>query len=416
LDKALDSAEKGRSLFHGEEELDQEEIAIMGVAYAYAAKGELEEAVNTAQEAVALAQDTKHKRGEISALATLCEMHKLNDDLEAASEAAKAMRKVCQSIADGKMESLALYNLTSLHIAQGEGKLAVKAIESAVKICQKEGQKRQQVHMLLLSAEARLTLANEISEKASYDAGAQRTMGECTQKALVAVKDAVALAAKVGSASLQALAQHWNAQIMLAMSDTMNAMSAAEKARGFFQQAKDPIGEGYSLVVSAKAQLQEQNRPKAQSDAEEALALFKAAEDKAGEDMAQEVLSQCSFGMGGGAPSAEMMAQWQAMQQEGGGGDAAGASAVAVAAKPKGLDPEEVLQTVQEMAKSAIGLDDAVYLDSPLMDSGMDSLTAVSFRNGLQQNLGVKLPSSLMFDYPTMKEVANRIVELSLDA
>merc|ERR1712079_880675 len=83
------------------------------------------------------------------------------------------------------------------------------------------------------------------------------------------------------------------------------------------------------------------------------------------------------------------------------------AQAQSVAAvKPKGLNPEMVSQTVQEMAKAAIGLDDAVYLDSPLMDSGMDSLTAVSFRNGLQQNLGVKLPSSLMFDYPTMKEVA----------
>merc|ERR1712083_1121837 len=83
--------------------------------------------------------------------------------------------------------------------------------------------------------------------------------------------------------------------------------------------------------------------------------------------------------------------------------------------KPKGLDPEMVSQTVQHMAKQAIGLDDELYMDSALMDSGMDSLTAVSFRNGLQQNLGVKLPSSLMFDYPTMKEVAKRIVELSLE-
>merc|ERR1719191_2083969 len=97
------------------------------------------------------------------------------------------------------------------------------------------------------------------------------------------------------------------------------------------------------------------------------------------------------------------------------GAPAAAAGASSVVAKQKGLDPEEVERVVQEMAKAAIGLDDAVYLDSPLMDSGMDSLTAVSFRNGLQQNLGVKLPSSLMFDYPTMKEVANRIVELSLE-
>merc|ERR1712187_271430 len=110
-----------------------------------------------------------------------------------------------------------------------------------------------------------------------------------------------------------------------------------------------------------------------------------------------------------------MMAQLQAMQAGGGGGGGGDVGASLVVEKPKGLDSEMVMQTVQEMAKAAIGLDDAVYLDSPLMDSGMDSLTAVSFRNGLQQNLGVKLPSSLMFDYPTMKEVAKRIVELSLE-
>ncbi|CAE7346884.1 pikAII, partial [Symbiodinium pilosum] len=68
-----------------------------------------------------------------------------------------------------------------------------------------------------------------------------------------------------------------------------------------------------------------------------------------------------------------------------------------------GLDAAMVQATVQEMARQAIGVDDELFLDSALMDSGMDSLTAVSFRNGLQQQLGVKLPSSLMFDYPTMK-------------
>merc|ERR1719188_1396536 len=100
----------------------------------------------------------------------------------------------------------------------------------------------------------------------------------------------------------------------------------------------------------------------------------------------------------------------------GGGGGESGAAPVGMsieAVKPKGLNPDDVMQTVVAMAREAVGVEDGVYLDSPLMDSGMDSLTAVSFRNGLQQSLNVKLPSSLMFDYPTMKEVANRIVELS---
>jgi len=90
-----------------------------------------------------------------------------------------------------------------------------------------------------------------------------------------------------------------------------------------------------------------------------------------------------------------------------------GVESAVVDVKQKGLNPEDVMQQVQALARESIGFDEGLYVDSPLMDSGMDSLTAVSFRNGLQQTLAVKLPSSLMFDYPTMKEVANRIVELS---
>merc|ERR1712061_877472 len=144
-----------------------------------------------------------------------------------------------------------------------------------------------------------------------------------------------------------------------------------------------------------------------------ALKLFKDCGDNVGQDLANEMLQEIGVDK---RPKFDMMqyqmmpGQMEAAPQEMGGGMAQSV----VAEKPKGLNAEMVQQTVQEMAKAAIGLDDAVYLDSPLMDSGMDSLTAVSFRNGLQQNLGVKLPSSLMFDYPTMKEVAKRIVELSL--
>merc|ERR1711862_926651 len=63
----------------------------------------------------------------------------------------------------------------------------------------------------------------------------------------------------------------------------------------------------------------------------------------------------------------------------------------------KGLDADLVLNTVQTLAREAIGVDEMLYVDSPLMDSGMDSLTSVSFRNQLQSTLGLKVPSSLIF-------------------
>ena len=74
----------------------------------------------------------------------------------------------------------------------------------------------------------------------------------------------------------------------------------------------------------------------------------------------------------------------------------------------QGLDGDELEQqlgaVVQEIAQRFLSEDHSAY--SPLMESGLDSLSAIDFRNSVAKELSVKLPSTLMFDHPTTKAVA----------
>ncbi|CAE7691570.1 eryA [Symbiodinium sp. CCMP2456] len=65
---------------------------------------------------------------------------------------------------------------------------------------------------------------------------------------------------------------------------------------------------------------------------------------------------------------------------------------------------QQLGEVVQEIAQRFLSEDHSA--DSPLMESGLDSLSAIDFRNSVAKELGVKLPSTLMFDHPTTKAVA----------
>ena len=63
------------------------------------------------------------------------------------------------------------------------------------------------------------------------------------------------------------------------------------------------------------------------------------------------------------------------------------------------------LEAVLHVVKRTAG--NAVDADAPLMEAGVDSLGAVELRNQLQQAAGegVRLPSTLIFDHPTARQL-----------
>ncbi|MEU5207559.1 type I polyketide synthase [Kribbella sp. NPDC020789] len=68
-------------------------------------------------------------------------------------------------------------------------------------------------------------------------------------------------------------------------------------------------------------------------------------------------------------------------------------------------------ELVQARATLVLGrsADRAVHVDRPFKDVGFDSLTAVELRNGLNDETGLRLPPSLVFDHPTPRHLADHL-------
>merc|ERR1719412_2922626 len=78
-----------------------------------------------------------------------------------------------------------------------------------------------------------------------------------------------------------------------------------------------------------------------------------------------------------------------------------------------GADPAVIKAKVMEIALRITGAEDGeIDADTPLMEAGLTSNSALILRDELSQELpGVSLPVTLVFDYPSIAAMSDLIVE-----
>jgi polyketide synthase 12 len=93
-------------------------------------------------------------------------------------------------------------------------------------------------------------------------------------------------------------------------------------------------------------------------------------------------------------------------------GERAGSFARRLAEVPEGDREDVVLELVRGQVASVLGhvTSQAIDAERAFKDLGFDSLAAVELRNRLNAQTGLRLPATLVFDYPTTTAITNYLM------
>jgi acyl carrier protein len=413
FDAAAETRAKMRELYQKTGETIREAMTMLQTCVTYCAaplsKDTLDKAMDAAKDAQNLCQEADYKSGEAISLGCQAEIY-LAGETEKDMDADKALslaleaQKIFQETGNKPSEAILMRTLANAYLNKKDTEEAVMAATNAVNLCKKAEERR-------LMADAQMLLAQTLLDAAAIQCdGAKdqvKILKKAGNKAMKAAKDALQTAKKVDDRTLIATATYTVALVNVTLGNGAEGLKGANLAVELFTELGSKSGGAGATALVAEAFYQMGENDKAVDVAQKAIALAQKCKDTVSEnrasglvDLIQGVPMGGDFLFGGGMDMMQMMA-------------AAAASGAPAAVEKKGMDPEYVKGIVNTVALGSLATDEEIHLDSPLMESGMDSLSSVAFRNALNQQLGMNLPAALMFDYPSQRSIIDHVVEQS---
>ena len=402
--RALADAQEAQSIAQGLASPLLEGVALQALIKAYHDNNDIKTALTKALECLTLYQDLGVQPHIGLAMLNCSMLHALLGELDEAVELAIKAQEAFKDSRAALHEVEALRLLVELHAFNKEPEKAVKYALRALNHIRDHGSGGDEVRMLLRLAQLYLdqeaAKLEEGLDGARYDSQAQRYVKEA----------AAVVASKMdGDTSLSGSVLHTRGYMHLTAGRLQDAVQAASRALEFFRVNKDLQGEANTWLLVAEIQFHNDKKEKAKDCADKALSAFKRLPGQAGregEAQAGDLLKKCqqTWVLAGEGQVAMLPGP------DGAGGIVAASSAGAEIVQKK-LEPQAVKSMIQSIVSDVIGVDD-VEGDAPLMDSGMDSLSSLDFRNKLKATFeGANLPASTVFDYPSVNAITNLILE-----
>lgn len=374
--------------------------ALLTRCRSYAARGGIDESLEAARAAEALFLQANDRRGAASALHMIAEVSAVDLRFAASFKAATKMRKVLEEACDTRFLLSALRLIATLHIRMGEDEEAVKvAKEMQLASKRVDGKRVKAESFVFLSQVQTAVILHELEKMPGAEKEAK--IVSVADRAFKPAQDGVTFARKLGDRTLTASAVHQLGEVCLLVRRFHEALECASECLTLFNDHGDKSGAAASLLLGAEVHFCTGRREKAIEVASKARDLAVECNDLITEERAESLLTRMQ-----GQPKSTVPSSIEELENK------VSVPDTGPTAQPKkGFTHDDARAIVLKNAVESIGEDVAVEFDAPLMDMGLDSLAAVSFRNSLQKEVDMRLPGTILFDYPTPRALVDYLVE-----
>lgn len=370
---------------------------------------EPEKALVAADQALQLYQEIEDREGEGVVLLNMASAHMALDEYPLAISECTQAREVFEEMDMKDRQALAFHFLGEAYSRHERLELGLTAYQQARVLYHGLGDKSQEASMALTIAQLNLSIAEKASANASSNnKDAHRRARKMYTAALKFSREGLAIARKLddreGREGLLGNLLFVVAQSMGILGKFKDALKFAKEALRFHIENSDRTGECSTNLLLAQIHSWNDKKDEAKEFATKGADLAAKLKDEYWEQMASWIMHTLESKAPGAGP--QPTADDEIIPVS-----AADSMAIAAAGPYSGPSAEDLVPQLSELALMLLP-EEELETDSPLMDSGLDSLSMVQFRNTLQQKFpGVPMPASLIFDHPSVRALADYIVE-----